>query len=242
MQIFNNDQSKVDEHLKNYIDILARREEELEKEAFGLDKLENLTRKEIETKGLKSAYYEYIKQDIIPILINGAFEIIFTDYNMGQLSKNASENFNKYFDTIKNILNDKELNLTEDIKKQNIESLKVLFDSFQNVKNNIENNLNYLLTFDKLKIDNEKYIKEFYEYKSDEYKKKMNYKEYYKNAENLIYKNMSKNSKKNINNMMNVCFNFFVIKIIKQGVKEQFDDMEKDEINEIYHELFKRNE
>jgi len=74
-EIFKNDQNKVNEHLKYYINVLARREEELEKEAFGLKELEEMTRNEIEQKGLKSAYYEYIKQDIIPILINGAFEI-----------------------------------------------------------------------------------------------------------------------------------------------------------------------
>ena len=55
---------------------MARGDEEEGKEAFGLDKLEQLSQKEIETKGLKSSYFEYIKNDIIPILINGVFNLI----------------------------------------------------------------------------------------------------------------------------------------------------------------------
>ena len=238
MQILKDHKEKVDEYLGYYIDILARREEELEKEAFGLDELEKLTREEIENKGLKYAYYEYIKQDILPILLNGAFSIILTGYNMSQLYKNASEDLQKYFETIKSILNDKELNLSENIRKQNIESLEKIYDSFQKIRNKIEDNLNYLLTFNKLKRDNEEFIKNAYEFKSEEYKRKMSYNYYCNNVDNLIYKNIEKNSKKNINNMINICFNMFIINIIKEGVKEQFKEKEEDTISEIYHELF----
>ena len=242
MQIFNNDKNKVDNYLSYYINILARREEELEKEAYGLDELEKITRREIETKGLKSAYYEYIKSDIIPILITGAFEIIFTGYNMNQLYKNVSEDLSKYFDTIKSILNDKDLNLSEDIKKKNMESLEIIYESFKEKKNKIENNLNCLLSVDKLKKDNKEFVNNIYQYKSEEYKKKMSYKDYCKNVDNLIYNNISKNATKTINNMMNICFNMFILKIIKEGVRQQFKDIEKDVIGEIYHELFKENE
>ena len=242
LEILKDDKEKVNEYLNYYIDILARREEELEKEAFGLDTLENLTRKEIENKGLKSAYYEYIKQDLLPILLNGAFSIIFTDYNMNQLYINASEDLKKYLETFILILEDKDLNLDENIKKENRESLEKIYDSFKNIKNKIEENLDQLLNLNKLKLDNEEFVKNIYEFKSEEYKKNMNYKDYCDKVENLIYKNIVKNSKKNINNTLNICFNMFLVSIIKEGVKEQFKEKEKDVISEIYHELFKNLE
>ena len=48
-------------------------------EPFGLDDLEKISRKVIQTKGFKSSYYEYIKEDIKPIIINGAFRLFFTE-------------------------------------------------------------------------------------------------------------------------------------------------------------------
>ena len=241
-EIFNNDQNKVNDHLKYYIDILARREEELEKEAFGLKELEEMTRNEIEQKGLKSAYYEYIKQDIIPILINGAFEIIFTDSNLNQLLKNASENLDKYYKTIKNILNDKELDLPENIQKENIKSLNKIYDSFKETKINIENKLKDLLLVNNMKKENEEFIKNFYDKKSNEYKKNMSYKDFCQNVDDCIYNNIYQNSKETINNSMNISFNLYINKIIKEGIKNQFNDMKKDEINDIYHEMFKAYE
>ena len=201
-----------------------------------------MTRNEIEQKGLKSAYYEYIKQDIIPILINGAFEIIFTDSNLKQLLKNASENLDKYYEAIKNILNDKELDLPENIQKENIISLNNIYDSFKKTKSNIENNLKDLLLVNNMKKENEEFIKNIYDYKSNEYKKNMSYKDFCKNVDDCIYNNIYKNSKETINNSMNICFNLYINKIIKEGVRSQFNDMEKDEINDIYHEMFKTYE
>ena len=52
--------------------------EDEEKEAFGLEELEELSQKEIEVKRIKSSYFEFIKQEIIPILINGVFNLIFS--------------------------------------------------------------------------------------------------------------------------------------------------------------------
>ena len=88
-EIYNNDNSKTEEQLKNYISILARGDEE--KEAFGLEELEELSQKEIEAKGIKSSYFEFIKQDIIPILINGVFNLIFTENNIKNLINNSKK-------------------------------------------------------------------------------------------------------------------------------------------------------
>ena len=254
----NVEKEKIEDLLKNYIDVLARddevilnnndnEEEEEEKEeiktfkikARGLKKLEKITRKEIEEKGLKSAYFECIKQEIMPILINGAFDIVFTDENMEQLYKNASEDLNKFVENLIAIIEDKELNLTEDIKNNNRKSIEMIHDSFKKVKDIIRIDLEYLLSMDKLKIENEEYLKIAYDSKSEEYKNKMSFEEYSKKVEDIIYKNISKNAKENINNMMNILFNMYVMKIIKEGVKEKFSYIEKQVIDEIYRELFK---
>ena len=60
-EIFNNGKSKTEEQLKNYINILTRGDKDEEKEAFGLEELEELSQKEIETKGIKSyLFFIYI--------------------------------------------------------------------------------------------------------------------------------------------------------------------------------------
>ena len=251
----------IEDLLKNYIDVLARddviivnnddneEEEEEEKKdkkeviikAKGLKKLEKLTRQEIEKKGLKSAYFECIKQEIMPMLINGAFEVIFTDENMNELYRNASENLNIFVDNIISIIEKKELNLTKDIKNKNRKSIKLIHDSFKKVQDTIKIDLEHLLSMDKLINDNKDILKYIYEYKSEEYKEKMNYEKYCQNVEEAIYENVSKNAKENINNMVNICFNVYVMKIIREGVKEKFSHIEEKVIGEIYGELFKNN-
>ena len=60
-EIYNDDIKIVEQQLNNYINILARGNEEEERKAFGLNELEKLTLKEIELKGLKSSYFDYLK-------------------------------------------------------------------------------------------------------------------------------------------------------------------------------------
>ena len=115
--IYPKENSKVEELLKRYINILAREDEG--KQAFGLNELEILTKKEIETKGFKSAYFELIKKDIYPILINGLFNLVFTENNLKQLKDSAIENLDKYLETIYNILNSSKLDLNEEAKNNN---------------------------------------------------------------------------------------------------------------------------
>ena len=208
----NVEKEKIEDILKNYIDVLARdyiinndddnveeEEEKADKKAIiikarGLKNLEKITRQEIEKKGMKSAYFECIKQDIMPILINGAFDIVFTRENLKQLYKNASEDLNKFVENLISIIEDKELNLTEDIKNNNRKSIEMIHDSFKKVKNIIRIDLEHLLSMDKLKMENEEYLKIVYDLKSEEYKNKMNFEEYCKKVENIIYKNISKNA------------------------------------------------
>ena len=190
---------------------------------------------------MKSSYFECIKQEIMPILINGAFEIIFTDENMKQLYNNASEDLNLFVKKLITIMEDKELNLTENIKINNRKSINIIHDSFKKLKDIIRVDLEHLLSIDKLKIENIEDLKKIYEMKSEYYKKKINFERYCENVENIIYKSISNNAKEIINNMLNIFFNKYVMEKIKEGVIEKFRNIEKKVINEIYSELFKEN-
>ena len=164
-EIFNNDKSKTEEQLKNYISILARGDEDEGIKAFGLVELEELSQKEIETKGIKSSYFEYIKQDIIPILINGVFNLIFTEYDIKNLANNSKESLEKYLETILKIVNNDKLGLSEEIKNNNKVSLSNLCNCFKNVREKLKDDLMDLLEIKKLKKDNEEFVKNLYEKK-----------------------------------------------------------------------------
>ena len=116
-EIYKNDNDKVQEHLNNYINILAREDLEEKKEAFGLNELEIMTKKEIKERGLKSAYFELIKNDIYPILINAVFNLVFSDNNLKKLKEDAMENLDKYLIKIEGILINDNLGLNKEKKK-----------------------------------------------------------------------------------------------------------------------------
>ena len=240
LEICNGDKIKVEEYLKNYINILARGDEDEGIKANGLEELESISKKEIEIKGFKSAYFEYIKRDILPILINGIFSFVFNHQNIEQLEKIASEDLKKYLSVILKILlyNDK-LKLNDDMITKNKIAINNLFNSFSNIKDNIKDDIQNLLTIDNLKRDNEEIIKKIYDSKSDEYKNNLNFARYSNNVESFIYEKLIKNSEQFINNIINICFNNYLIQIIKDGIKEQFKTKEEEVLTEIYTNLFK---
>ena len=206
---------------------------------FGLDKLEKITRNEIEIKGFKSSYFELIKGEVTPILLNGAFNLVFNEYNINQLASKVTKNIDKYLKTILDILNDENLELNEEIKNRNKETINRLYDHFKDEKENIKGELNKLLDIKQLKKNNEEFIKIIYENKDEEYKKDMDFKKFSKNVENLIYDNLFTESKKHINNLINIGFNNFVVRKMKKGIEIQFEQMQENVIKQIYSELFK---
>ena len=238
-EIYDNDKSKVEQQLDNYISILARSDEDEGKEAFGLEELEEISQKEIEAKGIKSSYFEYIKQDIIPILINGVFNLIFTEYNIKMLTENANESLEKFLNLILKILNNDKLGLSKEVKNKNKESLTKMCNCFKSIRDKLKDDLMDLLTIKHLKKDNEEFVKSIYEKKSEEYKKEMSYEKFCEKVEDLIYDNIANNKKEIINNVINHGFIFFVIQVIKAGIKEQFKSSEEKILNEIYTEIFK---
>ena len=102
LELFNMDELKTEKFLKNYyINILSREEKKDEDEeddddkeegyirrkAFGLEKLESISKKEIKEKGMKSALCQSIKYAIFTILINGALNLVFSQENIYSLMK-----------------------------------------------------------------------------------------------------------------------------------------------------------
>ena len=240
LNIFNNNEQKANELLDNYINILARGNKYIS--SFGLDELEKLTKKEIEHKGFESAYFELIKNEITPILLNGAFNLVFTEYNLNKLISKSLENLDKYLEEVLLIINDDSLGLDENVKKENKENLNKLYGYFKDKKNNLKDDLEDLLDIKKLRKNNQEFIEEVYNSRSDEYKKEMDFKQFSKKVDNLIYDNITHEKKKIVNNIMNIGFNDFVIQIIKEGIEAQLKQMKKNVINQIYSELFKENE
>ena len=121
----------------------------------------------------------------------------------------------------------------------NKKSLEIIYSSFKNTRDGIKIELNDMLSMDRLKKDNEEFIKKEYDKKSEEYKKNMDFKKYCKNVEDLIYDNITHNSKEIINNILNSGFSSFVIETIKEGINDQFKEKEEKVLGEIYSELFK---
>lgn len=174
--------------------------------------------------------------------MNGAFNLVFTEYNLNRLISKSLKNLDKYLEEVLLIINDDSLGLDENVKKENKENLYKLYGYFKDEKNNLKDDLEDLLTIKKLKKNNQEFIKEVYNSRSEEYKKKMDFKQFSKKVDNLIYDNISNESKKIVNNIMNIGFNDFVIQIIKEGIEVQLKQMKKNVIIQIYSELFKENE
>jgi len=149
MEIYNNDELKVKQQLNNYINIIARDYEEDGIKARGLDKLEELTYKEIKEKGIKSSFFEYIKQIIEKILINGVFNLILTEYSIKQLVYRSKKNLDKFSELLLKIINNDKLGLTQEIKNKNIDSLKNLCVQFKKILPTLKDDLKDLLEIKK---------------------------------------------------------------------------------------------
>ena len=237
-EVYNDEKEKVRNMMKNYIDVLAIGEEEEEIEEFGMDTLEKETKKQIEEIGLKSSYYELIKKEIMTILINGSFNIIFKN-KIQKFAKKAQEDQEKYLEELIKAINNDNLNLSDEIKENNVQSLKNVYNSFKEIKDNMKNELKAILKFENLKTENENFVKEVYEQKTKKYKEKYSYEKFVQKVEKLIYDNISNKKKELINNTINNSFNLLVMQIVKESIKDQFQEKEEEIINEIYKELFK---
>ena len=104
--------------------------------------------------------------------------LIFTEYNIKKITNNSKESLEKYLETMLQIVNNEKLGLTQEIKKNNKDSLTKLCNCFKNVREQLKDDLMDLLTIKKLKKDNEEFVKSVYEKKSEKYKKEISYKKF----------------------------------------------------------------
>ena len=247
----------VKSHLNNYVNILARGDNKIDDEEeeedntnnikdclnndikpYGLDKLEELSRKEIKAKGLKSSYYEYIKEEIKPIIINAAFRLFFTENNLNVLAKTAITDLKNYINIILELFDDEQLNLSKMIKERNKKILNNLYESFQKIKENIKDNFVDYLTVENLKKNYDKNIEKLFDFKSENYKKNMDYQTFFEKIEKFIFGKLNKNTNKILDVLVNLSFNNYIIENIKLGIEEHFYDREEKIINKIYKDIF----
>ena len=240
MEIYNNDELKVKQQLNNYINIIARDYEEDGIKARGLDKLEELTYKEIKEKGIKSSFFEYIKQIIEKILINGVFNLILTEYSIKQLVYRSKKNLDKFSELLLKIINNDKLGLTQEIKNKNIDSLKNLCVQFKKILPTLKDDLKDLLEIKKLKNDNQALIRKIYEKKNNEYKTEVSYEKFCEKVEIIIYAKISSAKEDIIHDVLHTEFIHFIFKMIKLELLEQFKCCEEETINQIYSEIFKK--
>ena len=150
----------------------------------------------------------------------------------------VTNNIEKYLNEISDLINDEEFNLPNEIKNENDKILRILYDHFLKVKEDIKEELFKFLEINNLKNKYDKSVENYYGNKSSKYKKEMCYKSFYKKVEDLMYNNLKKISDEIINILINLSFNFYVIENIKSGIEEQFSGIEEKIINKIYQKLF----
>ena len=205
---------------------------------FGLDELEEISRREIKEKGLKSSYYKYIKEEIKPIIVNAAFRMFFTKNNLNVLAKTAINEIKNYKNITLELFDDEQLNLSKMIKERNKKILNNLYESFQKIKENIKDNFVDYLTVENLKKNYDKNIEKLFDFKSENYKKSMDYQTFCEKIEKIIYNKINRNSKKILDVLVNLSFNNYILQNIKLGIEEHFSDSEEKIVNKIYQDIF----
>ena len=136
------------------------------------------------------------------------------------------------------IINDNDNNLKEETKSSNKESIEIIYNEFNNVKNKLFENLKNKLLKKNLEINNKDFIENYYNSKSIVYKKRYSFKKFSEKVSGKIYYNVENHAKDIINNVANYSFNFFIMEILKNGLKMQFEQIEKNYLSEIYDLLF----
>ena len=159
-KIYNKDKDKIKESLDNYINILARgneeKKEEIEEEdeefeelynynkdndqkentikkSFNLDKLEKLTRNEIRNKGIISSYFELLKNNLILIITNAISDVIIKN-NFKKIEGQINNDINKFYKMILESLTNGKFNLNDENKS----SLNNIFNYYKNNLNEIK--------------------------------------------------------------------------------------------------------
>ena len=148
------------------------------------------------------------------------------------------ENFDDKINTILNIINDDEFGLNDETKENNQISLVQIFSIVQNINIAQKIDLKKELDIEKLKSNNQEMVNKYYYEKNKEYKAKINIIKFNHLVNSLIYKELNSHSDEIINKIINYSLYLFIIQKIKESIKDQYQDYQKQIIKEIYDKLF----
>lgn len=81
-------------------------------------------------------------------------------------------------------------------------------------------------------------VNKYYYEKNKEYKAKINIIKFNHLVNSLIYKELNSHSDEIINKIINYSLYLFIIQKIKESIKDQYQDYQKQIIKEIYDKLF----
>ena len=228
-EIYSKDEAKVNNLSHNYINIYLSGNEN-NSNSFGLDDLENTS-----VNNIKNNLFYKKMQDI---LTNGIFDLLFPIFIVKNIAKCILENLDNKTNTLLNIINDDEFDLNYETKENNQVSIVQIFCYIEDIKITLINDLKKELDIEKLKSNRQEIINKYYYEKSKEYKDKININKFNQNVNSFIYKELNSHSDELINNIINLSLHLFIIQKIKESIKEQYQDYQKQIINEIYNKLF----
>ena len=227
-EIYSKDKSKVNNFLQNYINLFVPKNEK-NSNSFGLDDLENIS--------INKTEYNLFYKKMQHILINAIFDLSFPEYIVKKMAKCILENLDNKTNTLLSIINNDEFDLNLETKRNNQINLVQIFSKIQNIEISLNNDLKKELGIEKLKSNNQEILNKYYNQKSKEYKDKININKFIQNVNTLIYKELNSHSDEIINNIINFSVHLFIIQRIKESIKEQYQDFQKQIIKEIYNKL-----
>ena len=229
-EIYFNDQNKVNEYLKNYINIDGNNYNSLD-----LNNLEKITLEEMKAKG-----FDPINREINQILINAIFDLNFPEFINKKLGEICiSKNIRDYMNILFKIINNDIFDLNDENKNHNKKYLDDIYSSFNRLKYGLKEELKHKLELEKLRLDNQEMMTKYFFKKSEEYRIKINLNNYTKKVNELIYKKFNSYSDRIIQNLLNISFHLLVIQRIKETIKENFESYKTEIIKDIYDKFIK---
>ena len=221
-----------------YIPILARKKilgsgiNQFDFKSFGLDELEKSTKEQIETKSKNSALSSKLR-DIYKILVNKIMnnKIVNSAQKIYNIYFKEGEELN--FKEIENIINNFFVLIKCKIKSDS----KTIYKTFKKLKKITEIKLNSIFECKFLLKESENIIKEEYNNKLNDYKNKVDEKEYYNMVEKVIDNLICDNKEQIIDNLFLQYVVYYCSLMVLKFFNEKIKENEERDIKELT-ELF----
>ena len=221
-----------------YIPILARKKilgsgiNQFDFKSFGLDELEKSTKEQIETKSKNSALSSKLR-DIYKILVNKILnnKIVNSAQKIYNIYFKEGEELN--FKEMENIIN----NFFVLIKCKIKSNSRTIYKTFKKLKKITEIKLNSIFECKFLLKESENIIKEEYNNKLNDYKNKVDEKEYYNMVEKVIDNLICDNKEQIIDNLFLQYVVYYCSLMVLKFFNEKIKENEERDIKELT-ELF----